>query len=511
MKTFGLGVMIALMLAVDPIGARSVSASGPDLVLSPGACDLGTLIPGQRSLRVLSLRNAGTETLEIRLARTSSRRRLTAHLSEWRLSSGNAGELRIEFSSDVWERGPFAEYVVLYSNDPDEPLVKVKVQGILRAPLGWNPRSLEFRIRRDEIDSLPTIRIIPQDGHPIGPLRVTSSVPYLSAEAEADAAGGYTVTLRLDPVVPLGNIQGWLVIETNHPLMPVLQVPVRAEVVGDLVIKPFHLDFGIVEEGQPATAKIALMNLGGLEVRVLKVEPHLPTVAEASLQKKGKHHEITVLLPSPPGLLNLEGHLDVHTDHPVEDVVRVPVVGWVWAKRPFDLIAAEGKEERLYDLVHAALFREEAVSAEDFLTKILGGVRDDRAVSLLLKALGEGNWHIRTRAVGVLGLLRNRRALEPVRKAVTDDVDEEVRRAAAAALVRIAGREALPELLLALQDDDDWVREDAAQLLGDLGDRRAIPALKNALRDEEEDVRQAARNALKKLTRKEVSRESHDK
>lgn len=244
---------------------------------------------------------------------------------------------------------------------------------------------------------------------------------------------------------------------------------------------------------------------------MLKVEPHLPTVAEASLNKKDKHYQITVRLPSPPGLLNLEGHLDVHTDHPIEDVVRVPVVGWVWAKRPFDLIAAEGKEERLYDLVHAALFREEAVPAEHFLTKILGGRGDDRAVSLLLRALEEGNWHIRTRSVEILGLLRNRRALEPVRRAVTDDVDEEVRRAAAAALVGIAGGEALSELLLALQDNDEWVREDAAQLLGDLGDRRAIPALKSALSDEEDDVRQAARDALKKLNREGVRRESHDR
>lgn len=511
MKRFGLSAMIAIILAVDPTGGGSLSASGPDLVLSPGACDLGTLIPGQRSARVLSLRNAGTDTLEIRLVRTSSSRRLTAHLSERRLPARGVGELRIEFSSNVWERGPFAEHVVLYSNDPNEPLVKMKVQGILRAPVGWNPRFVEFSVRRDEIASLPTIRIVSQDNHPIGPLRVTSSVPYLSAEAEADAAGGYTVTLSLDPSAPLGEILGWLGIETNHPLMPALQVPVRAQVVGDLVTQPFRFDFGIVEEGQPATARVTLMNLGGLEVRVVKVEPHLPTVAKASLNKKGQHHQITVRIDSPPGLQNLAGHLDVHTDHPIEHVVRVPVVGWVWVKRPFDLIAAEGNDARLYDLVHAALFREEAVSAKDFITKILGGIGDYRAVSLVLRALGDGNWHIRTRAVEILGLLGNRRALDPVRKAVTDDVDEEVRRAAAAALVRIAGREALPELFLALQDNDEWVREDAAQLLGDLGDKRAIPALKNALSDEEEDVRQAAHSALKKLAREEVSRESHDK
>ena len=83
---------------------------------------------------------------------------------------------------------------------------------------------------------------------------------------------------------------------------------------------------------------------------------------------------------------------------------------------------------------------------------------------------------------------------------MTDDLDEEVRRFAAEALVRISGKDALPQLLLAIQDDDSWVRDDAAFLLGYIGDPRAIPALECALKDEEEeDVREQAELALDKL------------
>jgi HEAT repeat protein len=191
----------------------------------------------------------------------------------------------------------------------------------------------------------------------------------------------------------------------------------------------------------------------------------------------------------------------VYTDHPTEPIVQVPVEGWVWAKQPFDRAAAEGDDAGLLALIKAALFRDEQqLSTEAFLTKILGGVRDNRAVSLLLRALADNNLAIQPRIIKILGFLQSRRALEPIRRAVTDDSDFYVRLAATAALVRIAGREALPEVVLALQDDDHWVREDAAWLLIELGDPQAIPALARALEDEHEDVREAAREALEALS-----------
>jgi len=220
---------------------------------------------------------------------------------------------------------------------------------------------------------------------------------------------------------------------------------------------------------------------------------------EVRVENKARESVITVRLTSPAALQNVKGHLNVFTDHPSEPVVQIPVAGWGWAHKPFDVIAADGSDARLADLVLAALYHEELISEAEFIPKILGGVRDDRAASLLLRAMSHRNWHWRERAVTMLGHLGNSKAIPQIRQAVTDDVDEDVRRAAAAALVKLAGNEALPVLLLALQDNDDWVREDAAVLLGMLGDQKAVSALKKALNDSEEDVRNAARRALKKL------------
>jgi hypothetical protein len=420
---------------------------------------------------------------------------LNVHPSDLKVSPGAEEPLRLEFRSKVWERGGFAEQVVLYSNDPDEPVLKVRVRGTFDSPVGWRPRFLEFSVHRGDTSSLPAIEFISQDGQPIGPLRVDSYVPYLSAEALGDV-----VMLRLDPSAPLGRTLGWIRIETNHPLLPVVQVPVRGQIVGDLMVQPYRLDFGIVDEGQNAMARITLVNRGDRKIQVVKVEPHLPTEVETTFTRKNQVYVIEVLLPDPTPLESLEGLLNVFTDHPVEPVVQVPVVGWVAAKRPFEMAAHNGDGVDLYDFVYDALYREESVPAGTFVDQILGGVRDERAVDLLTRAAATENWLVRERAMEILGLLGNRLALDTVRKAVTDDLDEDVRRAAAAALVRIVGRQAFHELLLALEDNDAWVREDAAVLLGSLGDTRAVPSLKQCLNDEDKAVRRAASKALRTLT-----------
>jgi hypothetical protein len=490
-------VLITAIFAVSAVDKRFFPrATAPALVVAPPTCDLGSMVPGERVERVVTLRNTGSQALVIRHVRPSNRR-VAAHLSVSSLSPGNKSELRIEFSSDVWEEGDIAEQVLIYSNDGDAPLTKVMIRGRLQSPITWAPKVLLLGLwGRHDTKPLPVVRFRSADGHPIGPLRVSSFVPFVEVKTEQEKPGVYTIQPRLDPAVPTGPLLGWLKVETGHPKLPVVALPIRSQVAGDLLARPSRLDFGIVEEAFPATAAILLTNRGDRNVRVLKVEKHLTTAADVSVSPKGKDWEIKVRVSS-PSPWKLDGHLNVYTDHPDEPVVQVPVEGWVRPKRPFDHLAASGTDVGLSGLLEAALFRIGKIPAQDIATKILGSERSDRSVSLLLHALEADSWAIRARAAETLGLLESSPALEPVRRAVTDDIDEEVRRSAARALVKIAGKTALPELLLALQDNDSWVRQQAAMLLGELGDSRAIPALTRALADEKPMVRDAVNEALK--------------
>jgi HEAT repeat protein len=89
-------------------------------------------------------------------------------------------------------------------------------------------------------------------------------------------------------------------------------------------------------------------------------------------------------------------------------------------------------------------------------------------------------------------------AVQPL-TAVLKDKDDEVRWAAAKALLQIGDTRAVGPLIAALQDSDCSVREAAVDALGQIGGARAIEHLVAALKDEDGDVRQAAAHALAQI------------
>lgn len=86
-------------------------------------------------------------------------------------------------------------------------------------------------------------------------------------------------------------------------------------------------------------------------------------------------------------------------------------------------------------------------------------------------------------------------ALELLRKASQDE-GPEVRRATMQALGRVASREAISQLGLALRDSDYLVRESAASALGGIGGPDVMLMLEKATRDASFDTRWAATGAL---------------
>jgi len=81
------------------------------------------------------------------------------------------------------------------------------------------------------------------------------------------------------------------------------------------------------------------------------------------------------------------------------------------------------------------------------------------------------------------------RILRALRTALRNDEAASVRAVAATALADAGAREALPDLLLAVEDDDPLVRQMAIAALGELGDSRATERLRRALADDRAELR----------------------
>jgi HEAT repeat protein len=143
--------------------------------------------------------------------------------------------------------------------------------------------------------------------------------------------------------------------------------------------------------------------------------------------------------------------------------------------------------------------------------QLLGETKNAAAIPILIRALSESEWIVRSQAVfqiGLLGIWLDSDVLEDGVTALIhilqSDPENSVRSTAAISLAGMGHIRAVPVLIEALSKDDPVVRSSAAYALGRLQDRSAISELIRALKDIDDNVCQKAIISLRILNAVEV-------
>ena len=179
------------------------------------------------------------------------------------------------------------------------------------------------------------------------------------------------------------------------------------------------------------------------------------------------------------------------------------------ASVPALLTALEDRDADVRNVAARSLGRMRLQAAEEALVSILG--KNDQAVSariaaiciemgprtapLLIRALRDGPPRARFWAARILGEIRDARAVRSLGDALLDP-DDDARSAAVWALGQCADRATGPLVEPLLRDPRWFVRAHAAETLGKLGDGEYAPALGTMLRDSSWWVRRNAMDAL---------------
>ena len=177
------------------------------------------------------------------------------------------------------------------------------------------------------------------------------------------------------------------------------------------------------------------------------------------------------------------------------------------------------------DVVHALQGPDDDTREE--AARALGELKDPRAVTPLISALGDQNHFVRREAAKSLGRLGDERAIPALIQALKDDdragregaaegladmkekalgplisalkdPDWHVRMGVLVSLRIIGDKKAIPEITAALTDENRFVRREAVKSLGRIGDERMVGPLADALKDEDRSVRMRAVGALAK-------------
>lgn len=146
----------------------------------------------------------------------------------------------------------------------------------------------------------------------------------------------------------------------------------------------------------------------------------------------------------------------------------------------------------------ASLLKDEDSNVRGYAAKVLGKIRNEKAVDALINALTDEEGYVQWRAIEALGQIGNKKAVAALIK-VSSNKDSDMQWRAAKALVKVGHDKLIDDLLNILSDKNNRMRWYAASLLGETRNEQAVDALIKALNDEEFFGQQHVAEALGNL------------
>jgi Protein of unknown function (DUF1573) len=233
----------------------------------------------------------------------------------------------------------YSKGAVIGTNDPSCPTVSINVHGTVHAPvIVFPPEMINFESVSNEEAQRARFAIFSVDRPQTKILKLTNSRPeYFVTTPEPltpdeckqlKVTSGTRVTVDMKPGMPLGRFLDELVIETDHPLKPVLKISIAGNITGSIAAIPDRLRLPGVSANQGASRDLTLLVRGGKPTRFEvayhpeKIEVKITTDDTAT--QKGRY-KMTVTVPPGTAPGPVEGEIVLKTDHPSVRELRIPV------------------------------------------------------------------------------------------------------------------------------------------------------------------------------------------
>ena len=191
-------------------------------------------------------------------------------------------------------------------------------------------------------DSVTHDFVIKNEG--TAPLEITQVRPACGctvASFDKTIAPGKTGVVHtvVDTVTFNGPIAKGVTVYTNDPATPQIELTVKAKVEPYIYVRPGYARY-IVVQGEPQDGSIAqiLWSSDGTPFDVLSVDSPFPalkvnfreaTEKERIPEMKGKQWRVETLLSNDAPVGPLANYVTIHTNHPKQKLVQVPISGFI--------------------------------------------------------------------------------------------------------------------------------------------------------------------------------------
>ncbi|MCK5862398.1 MAG: DUF1573 domain-containing protein, partial [Candidatus Hydrogenedentes bacterium] len=220
-------------------GEPAVEGGTPKLVVPEKIFNFGTMRDTETVSHKFVLRNEGTGTLKITNVRASCGC-TTTELEKDVLAPGE--EVKISASTNLSGRqGKQVKAVTVTCNDPDNPTVQLRMEGMVTASINVEPSRINFGeiLDNEPRESIVTITSTVDDLTFAVKSAELTGMDYVQHEIkEIEAGKSYQLIIKTVGDLPVGQHNGRMIIRTDTKVRPIIFFNISMQVIGPLKIMP---------------------------------------------------------------------------------------------------------------------------------------------------------------------------------------------------------------------------------------------------------------------------------
>jgi hypothetical protein len=316
----------------DPSSAPSPADAGPaptgpapKIVCEAPVFEFGEVDSEVKVEHDFMVRNAGEGTLEIKNVRTSCGCTV-AQPENKTLAPGQETKISTTLSLKG-RQGVTSKTVTVECNDPETPVLKLELKGTAVAAITIEPRTVSLGrvVDASPISQAISIKATKPDLNFKIESVDSSTLPQFKTEIKTVEEGkSYEVLLTSAEALPVGNINGRLMIKTDTPSNPIINVSVFAQVIGDLDVSPDVVS--LRHSDDPSKRSNQYMRVRGGRVQEFTVTEVIAPVPTMKAEFEARQpNDYLIKLSEMPLTDELDGkELIIKTSVPTTPEIKIP-------------------------------------------------------------------------------------------------------------------------------------------------------------------------------------------
>ncbi len=304
---------------------QTTATSSPSIHFDQSTYNFGRIQKGQPVVHNFTFTNNGNEKLVITNVQSACSCTV-AITSSKELLPGATGKIEVTFDSAGY-LGPITKTITVMDNDPAKPAVVLTLTGEVVTDIMITKTALFFgsikkgQTQQQSVDIFiynPSVKI----------RSVTSTKPYIKVSTFSQFISQETINVSVLPDAGYGPLNANILIFSSNKEQPVLQIPVIGNIVGDILLNPDEVNFGVVNSASGHGEKdLYLYTRPQREFSITKITVTPDIVHVKTIKQNQGSYKLELTLKPAKTMGNIHGKITVRTTMKTMPVIVIPFSG----------------------------------------------------------------------------------------------------------------------------------------------------------------------------------------